>query len=127
MAYVGDLFTCVDFHIKSGREEEFLSLWRGASEWAFVKEGSPRAWFLIQDPDNPGHFRSLTLWPTGMTLDEIASDEYAAEFLARCQPICNRVEAEAFYLADAFGGVSHRTGGESSFLSIYSQLAATAS
>jgi len=110
MAYVGDLFTCVDFIVREGSEDEFLSLWHRASEWAFVNDHSPRSWYLVRDPDNPQLFRSLTLWPTGTTEEDIASDPTAEEFMARCAPICTSVEGKALYLADALGGLTSRLG-----------------
>jgi len=72
--------------VRKGSEKEFLSLWHHASEWVFVNGHSPRSWYLIRDPDNPQLFRNLTLWPTGTTEEDIASDPSAAEFLQRCAP-----------------------------------------
>lgn len=68
---MADAYVSIDWHVKRGREGEFLELWRDSLDWlqdTFAAGGFERA-RLVRDEADPSHFVSFIEWHDRAAID----------------------------------------------------------
>jgi quinol monooxygenase YgiN len=68
-------YTSGDWHVKAGKEREFVEAWRELADWVgseFDRRGRARLW---QDRDDPAYFRSVGEWADTQTMERARASE----------------------------------------------------
>ena len=93
---MGQLYTSGDWHVKQGREDDFLAAWEELALW--TRENVPNTTWaaLLKDDDDPGRFRSFGPWETR---EDVAAWRAMPEFkdaVARMRDMLESFEAHIF-------------------------------
>jgi len=65
-----------DWHVKPGREAEFVSKWKELADWSGTDFDTGGWAKLLHDKDDPSHFVSVGYWPDEAAIERWrASDE----------------------------------------------------
>lgn len=63
-------YSLIDWHVKPGRESEFVEKWKEVAASNIV-ENDPNGWAkLLRDEQDPTHFVSLAEWPDVHTVGQ---------------------------------------------------------
>lgn len=78
--------------VRTGREEEFVALWRAFAEWAITNLPDAKGAVVSRDRDHPNQFVSFGPWPTLEAIDDFRSRPEFAAALAGMRPLLEGVE-----------------------------------
>lgn len=56
------VYTSADWHVKPGREKEFVDAWREIANWSGTEYDLGGWAKLLKDKEDPTHFRSVGEW-----------------------------------------------------------------
>ena len=97
------VYTSGDWHVKPGREQEFVSAWRELAEWS-VKDYGPNGWGkLLRDKENPNHFRSVGAWADERVVEEWRASEGFKQRLAKIRELLDELTIRTFDSAAEVG------------------------
>lgn len=78
---MGEPFASGNWHVKEGKEQEFVERWREWLEWTRETHPALKYANLIQDESDPGHFISFAHWEDADSRNAWKqSDEFAQKF-----------------------------------------------
>ena len=99
------VYTSGDWHVKQGREQEFVDAWREMAEWS-TNEYGPNGWGkLFRDKEDPARFRSLGSWPDERAVEEWRASDGFTQRLAKIRELLDEVTIRTFDLATEVGWV----------------------
>jgi heme-degrading monooxygenase HmoA len=100
------VYTSGDWHVKPGREPEFVDAWTELAEWS-ISEYGPNGWGkLLRDKEAPTRFRSVAIWPDERTVEEWRASDGFKQRLAKIRELLEEVTIHTFDLASEVGGVA---------------------
>jgi quinol monooxygenase YgiN len=103
--YIVAVYTSGDWHVKPGREQEFVDAWREMAEWS-TNEYGPDGWGrLFRDKEDPVRFRSVGAWPNDQVVAEWRASEGFQQRLAKIRELLEEVSIRTFDLAAEVGRV----------------------
>lgn len=97
------VYTSGDWHVKPGREQEFVDAWRELAEWSTTEYG-PDGWGkLLRDKENKARFRSVGAWPDERAVEEWRASDGFKQRLAKIRELLEEVTIGTFDLATEVG------------------------
>jgi quinol monooxygenase YgiN len=99
------VYTSGDWHVKPGREQEFVDAWREMAEWS-TNEYGPKGWGkLLRDKEDPARFRSVGAWPDERAVEDWRASDGFTRRLAKIRELLEEVTIRTFDLATEVGWV----------------------
>ena len=99
------VYSSGDWHVKPGREQEFVDAWRELAGWS-VAEFDPGWGKLLRDKEDPTHFVSLGEWPDEQVIEEWRASEGFKRRIGEIRQLVDESSIRAFDLAAEVGRVS---------------------
>jgi quinol monooxygenase YgiN len=100
------VYTSGDWHVRPGREQEFVDAWRELAEWS-TNEYGPDGWGkLFRDKEDPARFRSLGAWPDERVVEEWRASDGFKQRLAKIRELLEEMSIRTFDLAAEVGRMS---------------------
>jgi len=84
-------YTSGDWHVKPGREKEFVDLWREMAEWSGRDFGLGEWAKLLRDKEDPAHFRSVGQWADEYAIERWRTSEGFKERMAKVRELLDDV------------------------------------
>jgi heme-degrading monooxygenase HmoA len=93
------VYTSGDWHVKPGREQEFVSAWRDMAQWS-TDEFGPSGWGkLLRNKEDPTHFRSVGAWPDERAVEDWRASDGFKQRLAKIRELLDELTIRSFDLA----------------------------
>lgn len=90
------VYTSGDWHVKSGREQQFVDAWREMAEWSTTEYG-PNGWAeLLRDKEDPARFRSVGTWPDERAVAEWRASDGFKQRLVKIRELLEEVTIRTF-------------------------------
>ena len=97
------VYTSGDWHVKPGREQEFVDAWQELAEWS-TNEYGPDGWGkLFRDKEDPARFRSVGAWPDERVVEEWRASDGFKQRLAKIRELLEEMSIRTFDLATEVG------------------------
>lgn len=90
------VYTLAVWHVKRGREDEFVSAWDELSEWS-VETGYEWSGTLLRDRDNRSRFVSFGPWPSAEAAERWRGSPGFGERLERLRQLLEAVDEPSVY------------------------------
>lgn len=97
MSKKGDLYTCAQWVVKEGKEQEFIDAWRsyvGESAKKFGVSGAR----MLQDAEITKRFVSFGRWESQEKIAEWRASSEFKNFMAKASELCDLAEPRNFKL-----------------------------
>jgi quinol monooxygenase YgiN len=99
-------YTSGEWHVKPGREQEFVNAWREMADWS-GSEYDANGWAkLLRDKEDPTHFRSVGAWPDESVIEEWRASDGFKQRLAKIRELLDDLSIQSFDLAAEVGVAS---------------------
>jgi len=92
------VYSSGDWHVKPGREQEFVDAWRELAGWSLT-EFDPGWGKLLRDKEDPTHFLSVGEWTDEQVIEKWRASEGFKQRLAEIRGLTDEVSVRAFDLA----------------------------
>ena len=100
------VYTSGDWHVKPGREQEFVDTWQELAEWS-TNEYGPNGWGkLLRDKEDPARFRSIGAWPDASVVEQWRASDGFKHRLTKIRELLEDVSIRTFDLAVEVGPLS---------------------
>lgn len=86
---MGDAFASGNWHVKDGKEDEFIDRWHEFLGWTQETHPALIAASLIRDLSDPGHFLSYAEWSDEDARRSWKETEGFAERFGACRALCD--------------------------------------
>jgi quinol monooxygenase YgiN len=97
------VYTSGDYHVKAGREDEFVALWRELTEMSLAEiEPDARA-LLMRDRENPRHFRSVGEFRNEEAIVSWRHGSVFGERIALLSEMLEELETSVFDVVESLG------------------------
>jgi heme-degrading monooxygenase HmoA len=99
------VFTSGEWNVKSGREADFRRVWAEFGGKAEATEGDRPVAVLLQDKDDPRHFRSFGRWPSEQASSEWQSSAAFMQWMASLRETLETMESYNLEVAETVGRI----------------------
>ena len=100
-----DAYISVHWHVKSGREQDFVAVWHDSLAWTNDKygaDGFERA-RLLRDDGDASHFVSFSEWHGRAVIQTWSDDVEMQRLRSDLEAMCDDVHGSHFELAATVG------------------------
>jgi len=92
------VYSSGDWHVKPGREQEFVDAWRELAGWS-TTEFTPGWGKLLRNKEDPAHFISVGEWPDEQVIEEWRASDGFKQRISKIRGLLDEVSIRAFDLA----------------------------
>jgi len=97
------VYTSGDWHVKPGRESEFVDAWRELAGWS-TSEFTPKGWGkLLRDKEDTTHFISVGEWPDERAIEEWRANDGFKERIEKIRELLEEMNIRTLDLAVEVG------------------------
>jgi quinol monooxygenase YgiN len=92
------VYSSGDWHVKPGREQEFVDAWRELARWSLA-EFDPGWGKLLRDKEDPTHFISIGEWPDDQVIEAWRASEGFKQRMGEIRQLVDEAKVRALYPA----------------------------
>jgi len=92
----GTAYTLALWHVKGGKEEEFVEAWKGLSDYFIGLPNPPGEGTLVRSVEDPRLFYSFGPWRSFEDIQRMRSDPRTQEMIGRLAALCEEAKPGTF-------------------------------
>ncbi|HEX9711019.1 MAG TPA: antibiotic biosynthesis monooxygenase family protein [Actinomycetota bacterium] len=82
-------FASGDWHVTSGKEEEFIARWTEFLQWTRKTQPSLTSASLLRDAEDPNHFLSFAEWDDAAARGSWKQSDGFMQHFSACRDLCD--------------------------------------
>ncbi len=88
-----------DWHVKPGREAEFVAMWKELADWSGTEFDTGGWAKLLHDEDDPSHYVSVGFWPNEAVISEWRASDDLKKRMESIRALVDKGEIHSYEVA----------------------------